>query len=78
MKFLFNISNKTPLYVAIEKGNDEIAKLLLKIKEIDVNIKSIILTKIFFINQIPKYNIFNSIPNTFFLLMTFQPIFCYS
>lgn len=78
MKFLFNISNKTPLYVAIEKRNDEIAKLLLKIKEIDVNIKSIILIKIFFINQIPKYNIFNSISKYIFLLMTFQPIFCYS
>lgn len=43
MKFKFYVFNKTALYIAIEKGNVEVAKRILLIKELDVNLKSIIL-----------------------------------
>ena len=36
-----NVINKTALYIAVEKGNFEIVKLLLSLPEIDINIKSI-------------------------------------
>lgn len=38
---LFYFINKTPLCLAIEEKNVEIAKLLLSCKGIDVNIRSI-------------------------------------
>lgn len=44
MKFYY-VSQKTPLYIAVEKGNKEIVSLLLAKNDIDINIKSGILTE---------------------------------
>lgn len=41
--FYFILNEKTPLQIAIEKGNAEIIKLLLKCQNIDVNLKSILI-----------------------------------
>lgn len=41
MKFEFIFIFKTPLNIAIEKGNNEIAKLLLSYDKIDVNLQNI-------------------------------------
>ena len=46
MKFLFVI-NKTPLMIAIEQQNLEIAQLLLACDDIDVNVRSILTFFIF-------------------------------
>lgn len=43
--------NKTPLYVAIDKGNNELVKLYLANQKIDVNTK-LIQTNPFFLNAI--------------------------
>lgn len=48
MKFCFKDWNKTPLYIAAEKGNSEIVKLLLSMPDIDINAKSIFITKIIY------------------------------
>ena len=42
MKFEFNI-NKTPLFIAIKKGNYEIVQLLFMNEKIDINDKSILI-----------------------------------
>lgn len=41
MKFFINVFNKNALHIAIEKGNSEIAHLLLEKNFININDKSI-------------------------------------
>lgn len=41
--FYFVFINKTPLHIAIEKGDANVVKFLLKNKFIDVNLKSILI-----------------------------------
>ena len=62
MKFLFNIIYKAALYLAVEKENIEIVKLLLTNDKLDINLLNIIY--IFFI----KFKIisFNKIQNHIF------------
>ena len=43
IKFYFLNSNRTALHAAIEKGNSKIVEILLNCKEVDVNIKSILI-----------------------------------
>lgn len=42
-EILFSYFHKTALYIATEKGNIEIVKLLLKMKDIDPNIINILM-----------------------------------
>ena len=53
---LFQYSYKSVLYLAVEKGNLDIIKLLLARPELDVNVQSILIN--FFINFVFKKNIF--------------------
>lgn len=46
IKFNLNL-NKTALHIAVDNGNFEIVRLLLSIKEIDINAKSIFLSILF-------------------------------
>ena len=43
MKFYYNINFKTVLYLAIEKENIEIVKLLLMNDKLDINVLNILL-----------------------------------
>lgn len=43
IKFLSIIFNKTPLYIAVEKGNRDIVQLLIANENIDVNIANILI-----------------------------------
>ena len=42
MKFLYNIIYKTALYLAVEKGNIEIVRLLLTNDKLDINLLNIL------------------------------------
>lgn len=54
MKFIFDISQKTALNIAVENNNYDIVELLLLSEKIDVNIPNKIHKKIFFIQFLLK------------------------
>lgn len=56
IKFNLNL-NKTALHMAVDNGNIEIVRLLLSIKEIDINAKSIFLSILFISFKIIVFNI---------------------
>ena len=41
MKFWFKNLNKTPLHMAVERGNEEVVQLLMLRPELDVNVKAV-------------------------------------
>lgn len=47
MKFLNNLINKSPLYIAVEKQNIEIIKQLIELQQTDVNAKAILTINFF-------------------------------
>lgn len=52
------IFNKTPLHLAVEKGNTEIVKLLISNKNLDIN--QFFISKEYFCNKI-LFDLFNQI-----------------
>lgn len=72
----YQIFNKTPLIIAVEKNNFEAVQLLLGEENIDVNIKSILNN--FFLMQFRKQFFINIVLNKFYLFIKFKIIYFFN